>query len=87
MFRHANHRRRTNSTVGFIFVSLVDTTHKFGYRRLSRERSSVYAGQIGQGGGPFMLDDDYKETAQTIAEERVALAGVRLANLINASLR
>jgi hypothetical protein len=42
---------------------------------------------IGNGPGPFTLDEDHMETARTIAEERVALAGARLANLINGSLR
>jgi hypothetical protein len=65
----------------------INDPHVWILESFSIAKSMVYAGPIGQGGGPFTLDDDYKETAQTIAEERVALAGVRLANLINASLR
>ena len=47
---------------------------------------------IGDGAEPFTLDEDYldedyRETARTIAEERVALAGARLANVINGAVR
>jgi hypothetical protein len=49
-------------------------------------KSTVYQ-PIGDGKGPFTLSDDYKDDAKTIAEERVALAGARLANLLNAFLK
>jgi hypothetical protein len=49
-------------------------------------KSAVYP-PIGDGKGPFTLSDDYQENADVIAEERVALAGVRLANLLNAFLK
>jgi hypothetical protein len=38
------------------------------------------------GTGPFALNDAYKAEAKRIAKERVALAGVRLANLLNVAL-
>lgn len=47
----------------------------------------VYAGPIGDGAGPFALTDGYQEDAKRIAEQRVALAGARLAQLINAALQ
>jgi S1/P1 Nuclease len=49
-------------------------------------RDAVYAGPIGNGGGTFTLTDDYVRTAKRIAEEQVALAGARLAALLNAAL-
>jgi hypothetical protein len=49
-------------------------------------KSTVYT-PIGDGKGPFTLNDDYQENAKAIAEERVALGGVRLANLLNAFLK
>src|SRR5262249_26014557 len=49
-------------------------------------RNAVYAAPIGNGGGPFTLTDDYMRTAKRIAEEQVALAGARLAALLNAAL-
>jgi hypothetical protein len=48
----------------------------------------VYASPpIGTGPGPFTLTDEYKAKALKVATERIALAGARLANLIEASLR
>lgn len=38
-----------------------------------------YSGPIGPGLGPFTLTDDYKNQAHKIANERVELAGERLA--------
>jgi hypothetical protein len=42
---------------------------------------------IGIGSGPFALTDGYKSKALEIAKGRVALAGARLANLLNAALK
>jgi S1/P1 Nuclease len=46
----------------------------------------VYQPPIGAGTGPFALTDTYKATAAQLARQRVALAGVRLANLLNTAL-
>jgi hypothetical protein len=50
-------------------------------------QNDVYTPLIGQGAGPFQLDNAYEERAAFIARERAALAGVRLANLLNEALR
>lgn len=47
----------------------------------------AYSGPIGAGHGPFTITPEYQEKAQKIANERVALAGQRLANLINDELK
>jgi hypothetical protein len=47
----------------------------------------VYSGPISAGDGPFTITQTYKDKAQKIAAERVALAGQRLANLINNELK
>jgi hypothetical protein len=47
----------------------------------------AYAPPVGAGAGPFTLDAHYKQAARTEAKKRVALAGARLANLINTNLR
>jgi len=47
----------------------------------------AYAEPVGLGHGPFVLDEAYQATAWNIARQRAALAGARLANLINAALR
>jgi hypothetical protein len=50
-------------------------------------RESVYQPPIGEGNGPFTLTATYKADAKRIARERVALAGIRLANLLNTELK
>ncbi len=47
----------------------------------------VYAAPVGPGAGPYTLDAAYKSQAKTEAKARIELAGVRLANLINANLK
>jgi len=47
----------------------------------------VYVGPIGPGDGPFTLTAEYFATAKRLAEQRVALAGVRLSNLLNHELK
>lgn len=49
--------------------------------------TQVYLDPIGAGNGPFALTDAYKSNAQTIANQRVELAGERLANVINNELQ
>ena len=50
-------------------------------------QSTVYAAPVGAGDGPFTLTESYKKTAGTLAKQRVALAGTRLANLLNTELK
>lgn len=50
-------------------------------------QKSVYVDPIAVGAGPYTLDANYKINARKIAKSRVALAGVRLANLINNELK
>lgn len=47
----------------------------------------VYVGPIGAGNGPFAITAEYFATAKRVARERIALAGVRLANLLNHELK
>jgi len=47
----------------------------------------AYALPAGPGAGPYQLDATYKKNALTEAQARVALAGARLADLINSDLR
>ena len=50
-------------------------------------RETVYAAPIGAGDGPFTLTAQYKKNAKKLARQRVALAGARLANLLNTELK
>jgi hypothetical protein len=47
----------------------------------------VYSAPIGSGNGPFAVTADYKDNAKKIADQRVALAGERLAKIINEELK
>jgi len=46
----------------------------------------VYRKPIGPEDGPYTLTDKYKRMASKITKERAALAGERLANLLNEAL-
>ena len=48
---------------------------------------SVYTGPVGAGTGSFTLTDKYKKAAKALAKKEVALAGARLANLLNSELK
>ncbi len=50
-------------------------------------KSTVYHDPIGLGLGPFTLTPAYETTAQDLAKKRVALAGARLAKLLNDELK
>ena len=47
----------------------------------------VYRPPVMDGNGPFALTSAYKRAAKRLAQQRVALAGARLANLLNAELK
>jgi hypothetical protein len=49
-------------------------------------KTVVYAAPIGVGAGPFTIDEHYEAAARRAARERMALAGARLANLLNDAL-
>ena len=50
-------------------------------------QTHVYVLPIGVGVGPYEVTDNYTAAAQELAARRIALAGARLANLLNEALR
>jgi hypothetical protein len=50
-------------------------------------KTSVYASSVGNSDGPFALTAAYQKDSLTIAKKRVALAGARLAKLLNDSFK
>jgi hypothetical protein len=50
-------------------------------------KQSVYGSPIGVGAGPFTTDPAYKAAAVTIADQQIALAGARLAKLLNVAFQ
>jgi hypothetical protein len=49
--------------------------------------TTVYSAPIAAGDGPFTLNTQYKRNAGKLAKQRIALAGARLANLLNTELK
>jgi S1/P1 Nuclease len=50
-------------------------------------QAKVYVPPVGEGNGPFHLTAAYQDAAKQEAKQRIALAGARLANLLNEELR
>jgi len=50
-------------------------------------KDKVYVAPVGLGAGPFNMTNKYKKAAKALAKKQVALAGARLANLLNAELK
>ena len=50
-------------------------------------QTRVYVAPIGGGVGPFELTDGYRSAARELAAQRIALAGARLASLLNEALK
>jgi hypothetical protein len=50
-------------------------------------KSSVYVPPVGPGLGPYTMDATYTANTEKIAQQRIALAGVRLANLLKTALQ
>jgi len=47
----------------------------------------AYRSPIGDDNGPFQLTQAYKKKARSVAEDQIALAGARLAKMLNEHLR
>jgi S1/P1 Nuclease len=50
-------------------------------------KQDVYVNPVGDGHGPFQITSAYKTAARDLAQHRVALAGARLANLLNTEMK
>lgn len=50
-------------------------------------QQDVYVAPIGAGDGPFTITPAYRKAARRLAKQRIALAGARLANILNAELK
>jgi len=53
---------------------------------LDLSQRAVYAPPIGVGDGPFAITPEYQKAAEALGKQRMALAGARLANLLNDAL-
>ena len=50
-------------------------------------QSTVYKPPVGAGRGPFTITAAYRASAKSVARRQIALAGARLANILNADLK
>lgn len=50
-------------------------------------KSKVYVGPIKAGSGPFKVNKEYADSTRSLAEKQIALAGKRLALILNSELR
>jgi hypothetical protein len=53
---------------------------------LDLAKTKIYVAPIGAGAGPFAVTSAYQTAAETLGKQRIALAGARLANLLNDAL-
>src|SRR5262249_33321601 len=51
------------------------------------KQASYKSPPIGAGAGPFTLTQTYRTAARNVAEKRIALAGSRLAKILNEELK
>lgn len=68
-------------------ASDLDTAHWISESFALATRQVYKSPPIGAGSGPFTLTNKYKAKAKTLARERVALAGARLAKILNDELK
>jgi hypothetical protein len=65
----------------------IRTSPRGSWRVFEIAKASAYKSPIGPNHGPFTVTDPYKRASKKIANERIAIAGARLAKLINDNLR
>lgn len=78
----SRHLPRSNAADGAVLDPALWAIESFAIAQ-----NDAYTAIIGEGPGPFELTEAYEEHALVVAEERAALAGARLANLLNRSLK
>ncbi len=64
-------------------VAAIDDERQWIHESFMIAQNSVYIPPIGDGPGPYFIDRPYQRIAHRIARERLALAGARLAHILN----
>jgi len=64
-----------------------DNVNHWAAESFSLAQSAAYIPPVGPGNGPYTMDATYTANVHTIAEQRIALAGARLATLLKGSLQ
>jgi hypothetical protein len=65
----------------------LDKVHAWTQESVVLAKQDVYSGPIGKGNGPFFVDRRYKKHSVIVARKQVERAGMRLADLLNTSVR
>jgi S1/P1 Nuclease len=68
-------------------VAAIDDVGRWVRESFLIAQNSVYIPPIGDGPGPWFIDRPYQSIAHRVARERLALAGARLAHVLNETLR
>lgn len=68
-------------------VSAAGDAHQWIDESSQLAKSKVYTAPVGAGDGPYHATKKYADQARRVAQQRVALAGARLAALLNAELK
>jgi hypothetical protein len=76
--RRAAHLPRTDAR-----VAAIDDERQWIRESFSIAQNSVYIPPIGNGPGPYFIDGPYRSIAHRVTGDRLALAGARLAHVLN----
>jgi hypothetical protein len=68
-------------------VAAIDDESKWARESWEIAQHSVYMSPVGNGRGPYSMDGPYRSAAHTVVRQRLALAGARLAHVLNEALR
>jgi hypothetical protein len=68
-------------------VAAIDDERQWIHESFLIAQNSVYIPPIGDGPGPFFIDHPYQSIAHRVARDRLALAGARLAHVLNEAFR
>jgi hypothetical protein len=68
-------------------VAAIDDERQWVHESFLIAQNSVYIPPIGDGPGPYFIDRPYQSVAHRVARERLALAGARLAHVLNETFR
>lgn len=79
-------RRATHLPAPDKRVAAVDDERQWIHESFLIAQNSVYIPPIGDGPGPYFVDRPYQSIAHRVARDRLALAGERLAHVLNEAL-
>lgn len=67
-------------------LAAIDDPTKWVQDSFLLAKKVVYTPPVGNGAGPYRLDDDYHDAALSVARLQIAIAAARLAHLLNTTL-